>query len=308
MQSIVFRNDLTKDEALYLCLNTEGEVDLVTNVQPEHARFVHSSPYAKLIHIGGNRVLAGTFNRYQDDVNFNDRNLRLALNLAINRTQIVNDGFYGYADLVPALTPPWAFDFPEELIPTGQNSQLARQLLQEAQWPEGRVLRIATPKSFENVARIIASQMTISLQIKVEVNVILPEEELKWKRVLAEKKLIPNWDIFLANPYALFYEGTPAYFHREFLGIDGAFRAGPTLPEFDELFEDMASETDQQLLLEKAKNVDRFVFNEALALFLCAPHDLYAVNRHVKFKPYRTTFELIDTEVTELHWSRNSFL
>ena len=37
---------------------------------------------------------------------------------------------------------------------------------------------------------------------------------------------------------------------------------------------------------------------------LCAPKALYAVNKHVSFGPYRTTFELAEAEVDDEHWSR----
>lgn len=39
-------------------------------------------------------------------------------------------------------------------------------------------------------------------------------------------------------------------------------------------------------------------------LRLVAPNALYAVNNHVDFTPYATTFELAATSVTEEHWSR----
>ena len=55
---------------------------------------------------------------------------------------------------------------------------------------------------------------------------------------------------------------------------------------------------------ELTHRLDRFVYDEALALFLCAPHALYAVNRHVDFKAYRTTFALAETSVGAEHWSR----
>ena len=45
---------------------------------------------------------------------------------------------------------------------------------------------------------------------------------------------------------------------------------------------------------------------ESLALFLCAPDALYAVNEHVAFTPYRTTFELAETSVGAAHWSRRA--
>lgn len=55
---------------------------------------------------------------------------------------------------------------------------------------------------------------------------------------------------------------------------------------------------------EISHRIDEFVRDEALALFLCAPEALYAVNKHVDFKPYRTTFELAETAVDDGHWSR----
>ena len=68
----------------------------------------------------------------------------------------------------------------------------------------------------------------------------------------------------------------------------------------------MAAQIDGQELVKVAEQIDRYVYDEALALFLCAPQALYAVNKHVSFGPYRTTFELAETEVDEQHWSRRS--
>ncbi|MDN5750386.1 MAG: hypothetical protein L0H64_18045, partial [Pseudonocardia sp.] len=52
-----------------------------------------------------------------------------------------------------------------------------------------------------------------------------------------------------------------------------------------------------------APRIDRYTTRQALALFLVAPQVLYAVNRHVRFVPYATTFELADTRVSRGHWS-----
>ncbi len=52
-----------------------------------------------------------------------------------------------------------------------------------------------------------------------------------------------------------------------------------------------------------SNRIDRYVTDQALALFLVAPQVLYAVNRHVDFVPYATTFELADTSLGDGHWS-----
>ncbi|MFE8700115.1 ABC transporter substrate-binding protein [Cytobacillus sp. FJAT-54145] len=261
------------------------------------------SQYAKLVSVKGPRIVAGSFNRFKRDVDFNNRKLRLAINLAVDREEIVNRGYHGYAHQLPAMTPPWAFDYPDDLSPRPYDPNQARKLLKEAGWPNKRPLQIATTKEFKKIANLIAPQIQKALGISVNVTVIPQEEEVKWKRVIAEKKLVPAFDIFLATENALFYEGTPAFFHREFFGENGALRIGPEIPEFNEWFKKMAAETDLTKLKEVAKDIDRYVYHEALGLFLCSPDELYAVNRHVKFRPYRTTFELADTEVSKEHWS-----
>ena len=94
--------------------------------------------------------------------------------------------------------------------------------------------------------------------------------------------------------------------HREFFGDDGAFRAGPVDPGFNEKFDALVRLTDPEAAQSAAREIDRYCYEEAKALFLCAPHALYAVNRNVNFVAYRTTFELADTTVSEEHWSRRS--
>jgi peptide/nickel transport system substrate-binding protein len=304
LESVVFRNDLSPEKALDLCISTEGQVDIVTEVSPTDAERVRESPYANLVAVNSNQVVAGIFNRFSEDIPFNDWRMREALNLAVNRQKVISKGFQGYAKLLAALTPPWALDYPDELPSKPYDPERARQLLREVGWPKGRLLRLATLDKYKSVAKVIERNFEEYLNIDVKLTVIPEEQQVVFKRLLAEKKLVPNWDILLIDALALFLEGTPAYIHREFFGFDGALRAGPQLELFDQLYAQMAVQTDREKRLMIAKRIDKYVYDESLALFLCAPQSLYAVNKHVNFRPYRTTFELADTEVDEQHWSR----
>ena len=303
LNRVIFRDDLRPKQALHLCTSTEGEVDIVTGVAPEEAPTVLQSTYAKLVAVNGKRILAGSFNRYKKDVNFNNRNLRLSFNLAVDREALIKEGFNGYAQPVPALTPPWAFDFPKGLSPRTFDPERARYLLKKSGWPKERALKLSGEKEFEKALKVLGDQFQKALNLKVEVEVISPPQQAAWKKMVAEKKLVPSFDIALFSAVAFFYEGTPAFFHREYFGNNGAFRTGPVIPEFQQLFKRMAAETDREKLLELSKKIDEYVYEEALGLFLCSPQELYAVNRHVNFIPYRTTFELAETSVSESHWS-----
>ncbi|MFS0638017.1 ABC transporter substrate-binding protein [Mesobacillus foraminis] len=304
LERVIFRNDLSYDHALRVCTSTEGQVDLVTGVLPKDAEKVVRSPYTRLVNEKGNQVIAGIFNLFRRDVNFSDRKLRLAFNLAIDREEIVRKGFKGYADLVPALTPSWAADFPENLQPRQSNPARARQLLKNARWRQGRPVKLASTEKYQTIARLIASQLRTNLQIEAEVTIVQTDQELSFLKTIAEKKLVPNWDIFLTDATASFSEDTPFYVHREFFGSSGALRAGPKLVDFDQLYKRMVIQTDRKNRINRAKAIDQFIFEQAYALFLCIPQSLYAVNKQVHFTPYKTMLDLAETEVTEKHWSR----
>ena len=210
----------------------------------------------------------------------------------------------GYANPLCALTPSWCSGFPAGVEPYQHDPEQAKRLMGEVGWPEGRKLRIATPQAFEGIAQLVASDVKAALGIGVDVIVVPQEKLLAGARALVEKKLPLPWDILMFGWFDLSSEAPPAAVHREFFGSDGAFRAGPELPEFNKLYAEMAAQIDGEKLVKVAERIDRHVFDEALALFLCAPQALYAVNKHVSFGPYRTTFELAETQVDEQHWSR----
>ncbi len=73
---------------------------------------------------------------------------------------------------------------------------------------------------------------------------------------------------------------TPALgLHRAFVGETGEYRAGPVVPALEALLADLTSHTAVAGRMKVALTPDKFVRDEALALFLTAPYALYAVNR-----------------------------
>jgi len=302
IERAVFRNNLTPDRALELCLATDGEVDIVTEVSPADAARVQDSAYARLVVADANRVLVGIVNRQARDVPLDDVDVRRALNLAVDRARIVSQGLAGYASPLSALTPSWCSGFPADAQPYAHDPERARQLFRG--WPQGRPVRIAAPGPFAGIARLVAEDIEASLGVPAEV-LVVPETAMPaGGRVLIEKKLTAPWDLLLFGWFDLSSEAPPAAVHREFFGRDGAFRMGPPNPEFDKLFEEMKVQLDGELLVEVAERIDAHCFDQALALFLCAPQALYAVNNHVSFGPYRTTFEIAEVTVDDEHWSR----
>jgi len=306
LERVIFRNDLTPTKALDLCISTEGEVDIVAEVSPADAERIKASQFANLVTCDANRVLVGIINRSSPYVPLADQRARKALNLAVDRQKVITQGLAGYANLISALTPSWCGGFPPGAEPYPHDPEQARKLMGEIGWPQGRNLRIAAPEPFAGIARLVAADVQAALAIGVDIIVVPQEQMLAGSRMLMEKKLPLPWDILIFGWFDLSSEAPPAAVHREFFGADGAFRAGPELPEFNRLYTEMVAQIDGEKLVKVAEQIDRYVFDEALALFLCAPQALYAVNKHVSFGPYRTTFEVAETEVDEQHWSRRA--
>jgi ABC-type transport system substrate-binding protein len=304
VQRVVFRNALTAAEALAKCVSGDGEVDIVTEVSPADAELVRSSRHAHLEVHDANRVLVGVFNRHPGrEIALDERPWRTALNLAIDRDRIVREGLLGYASVIPSLTPPWCPGSPAGLEPFACDPAAARAALASVGRKPSRALRIATGGAFAPIAQLVAADLRRHLDLDVDVLVGDDASALAGARALAEGKLVPDWDILLNFWFDISSEAAPAMIHREFFGSDGAFRVGPELARFDALYADMASETEPSAFVKKAEAIDRFCREEALALFLCSPKTLTAVNNHVVFEPYATTFELAEARVLDGHWS-----
>jgi ABC-type transport system substrate-binding protein len=305
LERVVFRNDLTPQQALEAVCEREGEIDIVTEVSPADAARVEASEHARLVTIDANRLLVGIFNTWaSNDAPLGDVRMREALNCAVDRQRLAAEGLAGYATPLAGMTPAWCAGMFPGAEPRRRDPARARELAAAAGWPEGRPLRIATPAPFEELARMVAADVEDALGIGTDL-IAVPEEQLTaGARRLVEKKLPLPWDVLLHAWFDLSSDMPPAVVHREFFGRDGAFRAGPQDAEFDRRFGALARATDPEEARRLAEDIDRYCCEQSQALFLCAPQALYAVNRHVDFKAYRATFELADTEVDPTHWSR----
>lgn len=302
LEKVVYVNDISPEEALEKVCDTEGEIDIVSEVSPADAGRVLDSEYANLVTIDALRVVSGLINRDADFMD--DVRVRKALNLAVDCGRLIEEVFGGYAHRVAALAPPYSGGAPDGLEPYGYDPQEARRLLSEAGWPDGRPLRLATTSDVAPVAGRLQEDLRGSLGIEVEMISIPDEDLVSAQKTLVEKNLPLPFDVLVHAWFDLASGYPPAVIHREYFHSFGAFRAGPPLPEFDDLMARSAVETDAEKLTELGQQIDRLVHEKALSVFLCCPMALVAVNKHVQFTGHAATLELAETEVTEDHWSR----
>jgi peptide/nickel transport system substrate-binding protein len=306
LEEVIFRNDVSPAQALEWVCTTDGEVDILTEVAPAAAARVETSEYARLVAIDAIRTVVGVINRHAEGLPFADTRARQALNLAVDRDALVREALFGRAVPLAGLTPASAVSWLHRLSPYRHDPARAAKLWEEAGGGGGRTrpLRIAAWGATEPVARRVAADLRGTLGVEAEVAVVRGADEIDARRRLAEKDRPQDWDILILQQGAQAADAPPLEQHRAFVGETGEFRAGPVVPKFEALYEELVRQTSSAGLAEISRRIDHFVYREALALFLCAPQALYAVNRHVDFTPYRTTFELAECRVDRGHWSR----
>lgn len=307
---VVFRNDLAPRDALALVCDTEGEVDIVTELSPADARRVEQSAHARLVTVDAVRAIAGVIDRDSERLPLADVRARRALNLAVDRDRLVREAMHGHASPLAGLTPRAGALTLDRVLhpfhrPYAHDPAEAAQLWRAAGGVPGLPLRLAAPEELGPVAHQVAADLRRALAVAPEVTLYRGvEEKLAARRRLAEKAAPRDWDVLVWEQGAQAADAVALELHRAFVGATGEWRAGPIVPEFEARYAALVRQTSRLAIAEGTHQLDAFVRGEALALFLVAPHALYAVNRHVDLTPYRTTFELAECAVGPEHWSR----
>lgn len=284
----------------------------MTEVSPADARRVEQSEHARLVSVDAVRVIVGVIDRDSTRLPLADVRARRALNLAVDRDALVRDAMHGHASPLAALAPSAGALTLDRVLhpfhkPYAHDPAEAARLWGAAGAVPGLPLRIAAPEQLGPVAHQVADDLRRALDVAPEVTLYRGvEAKLDARRRLAEKVTPRDWDVLIWEQGAQAADAVALEIHRAFVGASGEWRAGPVVPEFDERYAALVRHTAKLALAEGTHQLDAFVRDEALALFLVAPHALYAVNRHVDFTPYRTTFELAQCRVGAAHWSRRS--
>ncbi len=120
------------DPASQLAQLFDGEVNVVQSVSPQEADRVKADPDLRLVEIPSRTWGMVAWNNRRPL--FEDRRVRRALSLGINRKSIVDTVFRGYATVSegPVLSSMWAFNRNLPSLPYDQAQ--AAQLLQQAGW------------------------------------------------------------------------------------------------------------------------------------------------------------------------------
>src|SRR5262245_28388542 len=147
-----------------------GRVDVVSELRPVETLRVAQSPFAKVVkNRGALATVFGQFNMRKSGSPWRDVRLRQAVNLAVNRDELIRD-VKGNGVIIPALVPERAFGYDPTLAPYSFDPGKAQQLLREAGYANGLSITLIAPQELQVQALSISMMLeqaglTVDLQM-----------------------------------------------------------------------------------------------------------------------------------------------
>ena len=201
LRRIVFDNTLSQKDAVELVKTGEGRVNMVTELSPLETLRVAESPLATVVKNRGSlRTVFGLFNTRKARSPWRDGRLRQAVNVAINREDLIRYATKGNGVTIPALLPVQSFGHDPDLAPYPFDPDKARHLLWEAGYADGFSLTMIVSEELEVQATVV-SKILEQVGLKMELQ-ILDSAAFIRKTFLSSLERPPEeqtWDIALTS-------------------------------------------------------------------------------------------------------------
>lgn len=194
----------------------KGEVDIIQEVPPTLAEEIKKERDLRVSAVPSIRI--HYFNFRTDVKPLDDRRVRLALNLAVDKQAIITQVLRGFgAPLTQPLTPAM-FGYHPDLKGYGYDPQRAKALLREAGFPNGFEIEMGGPAPFKDIIEAVGgflAEVGVRTQIRIE------EFNVNYQKLIS-KKAFPinyatwgNWNLFDADgtvPFLLLPDSQWSYY------------------------------------------------------------------------------------------------
>lgn len=253
-----------------------GAVDLVMEIPGTATLQVKSNPDTTVLKKETLYTVGASFNVARGPLS--DVRFRRALNLAVNRAELIRYDLLGNGKLVSTLSLPGQVGHDPDLVPYPYDPKQAKELL--------RQIGVKTPVHLKTILRLPQGNRTARILAKQleEVGIIL-HMETGAESDLFRKFREQDWDVGIAgmpDPTAhasfiqsiLLYSKSPYSFFKS--------------DEYDRLLEDFTSTLSLTEQEAKGRALDRYIHSQALSLFTYQRLQTYGLDRRLVFTPYMT--------------------
>jgi mono/diheme cytochrome c family protein len=244
----------------------------------------------------------GQFNMRQVGSPWHDVRLRQAINLAVDRDELLRD-VHGQGVIVPGLVPLRAFGHDPTLPPYPFDPDKARRLLQEAGHAEGLMITLIAPQALQ-IQAISISMMLERVGLTVDLQILddVAFQQQTRRSAVDHAPAQHTWDIAIQS--ALDFLNFPPLLLYHLFVLDGPYDWVSEQPELRQLYAQVLRVVDRERQQALIQQMERHTHDQAYFLFLYNPAQLYAVNKAVTMLPPVTTLlDLAGTSLTAAHWS-----
>ncbi|MGI2257899.1 ABC transporter substrate-binding protein [Shewanella sp. GXUN23E] len=305
IDKVTVYTELDSKIAMEMALDKEGELDIMPIPVSEKDR-VFNSRYAKLVTAPSTDNVAIHFNMRTGNPRLLNREVRVALNRAIDQRKLLDKYYDGEGQIKPTLAAPL---FPgvrnvvDQLTPYSEVQDPAAIRAELKSILSGLTLNVYTQDRFMYIWKGIDRDLR-KVGVKLNFNITSSEKDVFGQLLTTNaKKNTRDWDLlvwgdddwYYNHPWSAFlvyrthnYWSTLAPDPDLDDHIDDMFKASVGTPEFD------------AVTLE----IMQHVYDRGYMLFVPTPNKVLAVNQEVQYQPYRmANMPLWEIEVSPKHWS-----
>lgn len=211
---------------------------------------------------------------------FQDKRVREALSLAINRQEMVDILFFGHGKVCNGPFLPGSFAFNEKIKQTKQDLKKAKQLLKEAGYDEKNPFSFEIVTNTGNEIRLNAALIIQYQLAKIGVNAKI--KVMEWQAFLNTivhprkfETVLLGWSLALMpDAYPLWHSDSDKLGRFNLVGYRNS--------EVDELIEKGALTIDQEELSNIYKKLFKLISEDLPYLFLYIPNSITVVNSKIK--------------------------
>ena len=275
---IVFRP--IRDELARMSALTAGEVDIAVNIPVDFSDKIKS---------GGSTYLAQTAANATDvfilgsDAPLKDARVRLALNLAIDRQNLSDTLFRGFAKPIAQAAAPTDFGYNPSIKPYPYDPDRARQLLKEAGYEKGFSIDVQSSTGYI-IGDALVVEAVVEMLKKIGVEAKPKFLEIARRAEMLGKRAITG--MLLANPGSTTFDADGIVWrllHPD--AIAGAYwPTGQKDTDFFKLMETARYTIDQPKRQELYYQAAEILHNDPPWLYLWQEFSLYGVSCKVAFQ------------------------
>ena len=269
LKHLIFK--LVPVEAERIAMLKKGECDIITHVPPEAIRILQTTPGIKMLTCRATRSYFAEINSIKPP--FDDPRIRLAMNYAIDMQAVVDHILKGHAKVLPTILLPNAFAYNSSLKPYAYNPKLAKKLLNDSGFPEGRSITINSMERYRKLANIIAVFLA-KVGVKSAVNVIDKDTERASMKNLNWDILVTSWGNSTLDPVGILVPK----FKSGGRGNYSNYSNG----EVDRLLSQADGSLDPQVRKNCYKKVQEIIYKDVPMIFGYAAEEFYGVRERVK--------------------------